>query len=134
MSDLNAYWFLQRAHDHLDNANAELNRPARDIVTFSVCHQSKGIMTDFFRSFLLLHGVNLPAATDLEALRLRCAEIDSRFSTLDLSCMSCHPAKTEHTTAYCTDLDKVKNCIHIADEVKALVDESFRRKEERKDL
>ncbi len=129
MSDLNAYWFLHRANSQLENANAELNRPSDDIVTFSVCHRSKGIIADFFRSFLLLHGVQNKNTENLESLRCACATIDLRFSDLELRLMDCHPTKTDDDHNYCLDINRVKSCIQIADDVKNLVDESFRKKE-----
>lgn len=130
MSDLNAYWYLQRANSQLENANKELNRPSEDIVAFSVCHQSKEIIADLMRSFLLLHGVNSPASTDLESLRRSCSDIEPKFASLNLNCMSCHPAKTENDKQYCMDIAQVKSCVNIADEVKDLVDASFRKKED----
>ncbi|MCC7301861.1 MAG: hypothetical protein IT233_04385 [Bacteroidia bacterium] len=131
MSDLNAYWLLQRATTHLDNANSELNRPSQDIVAFSVCQQSKGIIADFMRSFLLLHGKHVINVSDLESLRQQCGQIDPRFTKLDLGCMSCHPARAEGDSKYCLDIERVKSCANIADQVKDLVDDSFRKKENR---
>ena len=130
MSDLNAYWLLQKAAARLDAAGSELNRPSEDVVTISVCQQSKIIIGDLLKAFLLLNGKSTEAA-DLESMRRSCAAIDKRFEKPDLSCMSCHPTLTRGDEQYCTGLERVQSCMEIANEVKELVDEAFRKKENR---
>ena len=129
MSDLNAYWLLQRAHSHLGTAKDELNRPSEAIVTFSVCQQSKNVLSDFLRSFLLLNGIKTTGLADLESLRMACSLIDTRFEQIDLSCMSCHPTITDGNDHYCLDIERVRKCLDIADQVKKTVDDAFRNKE-----
>ena len=131
MSDLNAYWFLQRAASQMENANAELNRPSEDIVTMSVCQLSKDIIADLLRAFLLLHGEMTVKADNLETLRSACATIEPKFNSLNFRSMSCHPTTLNEDKHYCLDHMNVFRCMGIADRVKILVDESFRKKEKK---
>ena len=112
---------FQLAADLLEFVHQELNRPEEDVMTTSVCHQTRGIMADMLSSYLLKNGKDFSAVNDLETLHAMCCQIDPQFAKINLASMRCHPAKITGEKAYCMDIEHVKTCFDIASDVKELV-------------
>ncbi|MCX6186763.1 MAG: hypothetical protein NTU43_07175 [Bacteroidetes bacterium] len=116
---------FQLASDLLEFVNQELNRPEEDVMTTSVCHQTRGIIIDMLTAYLLLKGKNISAISDLETLHAMCCQLDAKFSKLDFTSMRCHPIKLQGEKAYCMDIEHVRNCFDIANKVKETVSYYF---------
>jgi hypothetical protein len=117
----NSNQMFQLAADLLEFVHQELNRPEEDVMTTSVCHQTRGIMADMLSSYLLKNGKDFSAATDLETLHAMCCQIDPQFASIKLDGMRCRPARIIGEKAYCMDIEHVKTCFDIASDVKELV-------------
>jgi hypothetical protein len=116
---------LITASERLDIAAEELNRPDEDVMTISVCHQARSILTDLITAYLHAKGKDYRHASDLETLRRLAAETDVRFNTLDLESMICHPTKVEGEPCYCMGVDRVRECLELARTCKGWVEEAL---------
>ena len=117
----NANLLFQQAVERLNYFNEELNRPEEDVVTFSICHQTRGIIADLLGSYLLNHGKEYPTSLNLDSLLKLCSEFDAGMMTLNISAMDCHPGNLSAEKTYCLDIDQVKFCINIANKLKEIV-------------
>ena len=133
MSNTDVLKLLQRASAQLKFANKELCRPSEDVVSFCICSQAKCSIADLLSSFLLMKGIDISHAENLEQLRKMCSEINENFSKLDFSGMDCHPTKIPLEEHYCMGIERVKECLKIANQVKEVV-WNFYRNERRKYL
>ncbi|MBX7205564.1 MAG: hypothetical protein K1X81_09085 [Bacteroidia bacterium] len=116
---------FQQAVARLNFVNEELNRPEEDVMTFSVCHQTRGIMSDLLSSYLLKNGKDISAAPDVDVLQVQCGELDNRFSLLDLTVMHCHPGNTQTKDMYCMDMERVGSCLRMANVLKEMIEGNF---------
>jgi len=116
---------FQAASARLTHVNEEMNRPEEDVMTFSICNQTRTVIMDLFRSWLTSHGKEHASVNDLETLYTMCCDIDDRFRSMDVRGMYCYSGKPEGKDEYCLDMDQVKSCLHLAnrlhDEVLARV-------------
>lgn len=126
MRELNAIKLLQRGTAQLEFANEEVNRPSEDVVSLCICSQAKSSIADLLSSFLLMKGIDFTHADTLEQLRKKCSDVDDDFSVLDFTGMDCHPTKIPNESHYCFGIERVKECLRIANEVKKLVWIAFR--------
>jgi hypothetical protein len=124
----NAKELFRQAVNRLEVAHEELNRPDDDVMTLSVCYQSRTILADMMGAYLTLQGKDFSNATDLESMRQLSAESDPRFSTLDLQSMVCHPTKLVGEPCFCMDLGRVRTCLAMTDQCKGWVEEAFASK------
>ncbi|MDH3243184.1 MAG: hypothetical protein OEM26_01100 [Saprospiraceae bacterium] len=105
----------------LSAANIEMQRAQEDVVAHKVCYQSRQSITNYFRGFLISRGIEPNQPLSMENLYQQCVEIDPRFKLLDLSPMPC---KTEEGHAsYCLSIEKVRECLGIAEKTRELVRE-----------
>ena len=112
---------FQLAADLLEFVHQELNRPEEDVMTTSVCHQTRGIMADMLSSYLLKNGKDFSAANDLETLHAMCCQLDPAFASIKLDAMRCHPSKIIGEKSYCMDIEHVKGCYNLASDLKEML-------------
>lgn len=123
----NAKELFRQAVSRLEVAQEELNRPDDDVMTLSVCYQSRTVLADIMGAYLTLKGTDFSKAADLESLRQLSAGSDPRFSDLDLQAMVCHPTKTVNEPCFCMDLNRVRACLDMAEQCRGWVKEAFEK-------
>lgn len=107
---------LEQANQHLEMAKSELNRPAEDVVPFSVCRSARYSISHYFQGFLLKSGIKFNEEDSVETLLEKCRAIDSTFNNVDLSAITF--AKDYE---YSADFNEMENCIELAEQAKQLV-------------
>jgi hypothetical protein len=122
MNTLSPTSLLEKATAHLDFANEEMNRPAEDLVTFSVCYQTKQGLSDLMHYHLLQNKIEVTGHPTLEELRQKCATFDRRFEMMNFESMRCYPTRLENEDCFCLGIDRVKECLSIANQVKTLIE------------
>lgn len=121
----NANELFQKAVSRLEYVNEELNRPEEDVMTFSVCHQTRGIISDFLSAYLVSKGKDIQSVTDIATLGEMSRALDNQFTAINLESMICHPGKLENEETYCMDLARVRTCLTIANSIKGIVAQSL---------
>jgi len=131
MNDLHALKLLQRASNQLEIANEEINRPSEDVVCYSICFRAKCSLTDLLISYLIINDIDSSAANNLEDLQKMCSAIDKNFADLEFASMDCHPTKIKNEEHYCLGIERVKECLRIANRVKELVWQEYKKNEKK---
>ncbi len=113
---------LKQAVEKLRIAEDELNRPCEDVVTLSVCLMARQYMSAMIRLFLLSKSIEHKEEESLSNLLNQCKAVDKQFESINLSkvfCCELNNAECENT--HCLSIEKVNNCITIANQVKLIV-------------
>jgi hypothetical protein len=118
---------LQQALTELRIAEFELNRPHEDVVTMSVCYSARHSLVTMLRLFLMSNDVDQSKGNSLKDLLNQCINIDSQFSTIDVSEILCN--ELDHQACdgkYCLTVDKVNECVAVTNKFKTLVLEKMK--------
>lgn len=107
--------FFKEATKKLNEAKAELFKPAEDFVSYSVCKNSQFAIENYIKGYLISHKVKLDGNETIAILYDKCLSIDKNFSTIDLSAIGCknHPIDSR----YCTEINSVSACFDTADSI-----------------
>jgi len=100
-------------------ADLEMQRSSEDVVTHTICYKSRQSITNYLRGYLLHMGIEPQAPFSMEHLRKQCLAIDNHFEGLDLSVLPCR--EEEGHASYCLSVDKVAECLQVANEVRDMV-------------
>jgi len=109
----------QKALKKIANANAELMKPKEDVVSFSVCLNSKLAIQQLLESYLLKNNIQIKKQESLALLLERCVTHNQKFKTIDLSNVDCRYNSNNHN--YCSGLEKVTNCLDVAKQIELLL-------------
>lgn len=101
--------YFGQAHQYLEAAKNELNRPAEDVVPFMVCRSARRSITHSLMGFLMKHDKMVDDRDTLDILLQKCRSINSRFRELDLS-----PLKFNRDEEYSAELEQMESCIDLA--------------------
>ena len=112
---------LQEADQLLEAAQNEMFRAAEDVVPYLVCSNARLSTSNYLRGFLIKRGVDALTLITLEQLLSKCQEIEPSFQKLSLEHMNC--SSETHDERFCTDLEKVKQCIDFAETTKKMVED-----------
>lgn len=107
---------LEQANQHLEAAKSELNRPAEDVVPFSVCRSARYSISHYLQGFLLKGEIKFDEEDSVETLLEKCRAIDSKFNTVDLSAIT-----FTKDYEYSAEFNEMENCIDLAEHAKQLV-------------
>jgi len=102
-------------------AENEYNRPIEDAVTLCACNKMRGSVEEFLRSFLRHNDAAFNHLDYFNDLLNRCANIDSQFKAIDLSCFVCNNEGGNGHEKYCFSAEKMKDCFIQTRMVKNLV-------------
>lgn len=105
---------LREALLRFKRAEAELKRPRKDVVAYSVCQSSKQAVEMFLRSYLGKAGCG---EMQLKALLERCCRVDNHFRSIDISSFACDGNKC----SYCLSVEKIESCFDSLRVVKEFV-------------
>src|ERR1035437_792912 len=113
---------LKQALTELRIAEHELNRPHEDVVTLSVCYSARHSMNPLLRLFLLSNDIDHNEEKSLSELHAQCVKIDKEFSSIDISTINCNELnRTERDGKYCMTIDKVHECVVLANRFKTII-------------
>ena len=105
---------LQRAMD-------ELNRPEEDVVSLSVCKGTKMTLDLFISAYLLKNNID-PSSMDSVIQRYeKCLILDPTFDKIDIYQLDCMDEKGCDASRYCLSVDKVHDCLKIAEDIRTKV-------------
>jgi HEPN domain-containing protein len=117
-----AHKLFKDAYEKLDQANTEISRPEKDIVSYLVCKNAQVAIEKYLKGFLFQNGVDASNYSSIDALFEQCARINNKFEKVKLSTINCK--SEELSTSYCNDISRVSNCFNIANDL-----DTFLRKE-----
>jgi hypothetical protein len=106
----------------LQNADGEMNRPRKDVVSMSVCNASRESMKAMMHVYLLTKGKNVNVKNSVQEMMNQCVLEDSDFSGISLAGIGCR--ELDHAGCegrYCLDHENVDACLKIANSIKDLV-------------
>lgn len=115
----NPAYLISKAQKKIQFAEEELMKPNEDVVSFSVCNQSKLAIKILLESYLTKHNINFKDQEPLALLLERCTIHNSNFKSIDLSSLTCR--NTPNSQNYCDGVAKVSNCLNIAKQIEALI-------------
>lgn len=115
----NPEYLLSKAQKKIQLAEEELMKPNEDVVSFSICNQSKSAIKILLESYLIKHNINFNDQEPLALLLERCTIHNPNFKSIDLSSFNCR--NTSNSQNYCDDINKVSNCLSIAKQIEALI-------------
>jgi len=107
--------FFEDAINKLKVANAELNKPEKDVVTYSVCKNSQLAIENYLKGYLLQNGIEASNYKTIDSLYEQCVKINKNFEKVDLSDLRCQSHKIDST--FCNEVSRVSNCHSIADKL-----------------
>jgi len=108
-----------KAQKKIQLADEEFMKPQEDVISFSICTNSRLAIQLLFESELLQYGIPVKKNESIALLLERCIMLNPDFKTIDLSKVDCRHNPNNHN--YCSDLDKVGSCFNIAKQVEALL-------------
>jgi len=109
----------KRAQKEIQKAEEELMKPKEDVVSFSVCANSRLAMQQLLESYLLKNNILIKKHEPLALLLERCIKLNPKFKTIDFSNVDCR--YNANNKNYCSGLDKVNNCLNIAKQIEDLL-------------
>jgi len=109
----------QKALKKIAIANAELMKPQEDVVSFSICLNSKLAMQQLLESYLLKNNIQIKKQESLALLLERCIILNPKFTTIDLSNVNCRNNTTNKN--YCSDVSKVGSCLKVTKQIESLL-------------
>lgn len=110
------------AIEKLRIAEFELYRPSEDVATLSVCLTAHQYMGAMMRAFLLSKSIDHNEEESLENLLNHCKSVDNEFENISFNnifCCQLNQAECENN--YCLSIEKVNNCMTVANQVKLII-------------
>jgi len=119
MQTQNVDFLINEADELLNFAKDELSRSKEDVASFLVCHNSRKSILNYLTSFLMREGIDPKQPMTMANLMDQCQNEDARFENLDISDILCR--FEDHEEEYCLSVEKVKECMDVAELVRGLV-------------
>jgi len=115
----NSEFLKQKALKKIKLAEDELMKPNEDVVSHSVCSNSRLAIQQLLESYLLNNNIKIQKKESLALLLERCIILNSKFKTINLSNLECrHNANNQN---YCSDVGKVSSCLTVAKQIELLL-------------
>ena len=113
---------LEETVAKISRAQAELNRPSEDSVTFSICGISKDSIRSLIKLYLKDKEIVFNENNSIAELLHLAIQIDPSFAHLDLSGVACNQIPNNQCNGrYCLSTAQVNRCLETVDEVKKMV-------------
>lgn len=110
---------LVYANELLIAAERETERSEEDVVTHLICTNARLSLANYLGGFLVQQEVAVAQPVTLQGLLDQCRGVDARFEEIDLTPIHCR-CET-HDNDYCMDMGQVKECMDLAQQVRAIV-------------
>ena len=110
---------LHQANLAFKYASEELNKSKDDLVTHTICNQSRNSIRDYLMGYVVAKRAEIPNPATIEKLAEVCKTLDPKFHTLNLEPIRCRMKTTDDD--YCLDSDTVSECYKVAEDVKRMV-------------
>jgi len=107
--------FFNEANKKLQLAKEELLKPAKDIVSFSVCKNSQFAIENFLKGVLIKHDVEIHVNDTMGMLYDKCLAIDKDFKGIEMSAIGCKDSAID--SRYCSEINSVSACFDTADDI-----------------
>lgn len=113
----------------LENSKEEINRPLEDVVTLSVCFKVRNAISEILKLFLDSISAKYNNENSLEQLFLLCKNSTKGFENIDISKVYCNnETNTNCNDKYCQSIDKVAECISVAESLKEVISKKIKTK------
>jgi hypothetical protein len=111
--------YFGQANEYMEIARKESFKSEEDVVPYMICSNARRAMTKYLLGYLMQKGHSVSATSTPELLLGKCLEINPNFKNINLKAMNC--SDEEKGVNFCTDLKKVVNCFHIAEDIKDMM-------------
>ena len=105
----------------LQLAMDEINRPEEDVVSLSVCRGTKMTLDLFMSAYLLKNNVDPTSLNSTSERYEKCMILDPTFKEINIYQLECMDEKGCDTACYCLSVDKVTECLKIAEDIRTKV-------------
>ena len=122
MKNQSADILVQEADKLLRIASEEVQRAEEDVITHTICFNSRQSIINYLASFLHRQGVEPKQPVTMAGLMEQCRDIDGRFNLIDINEFGCK--HDDHPEAYCMGVDKVADCLRVAKQARAIAVEA----------
>jgi hypothetical protein len=116
-------YLIAEADELLSGAKEEMQRAREDVAAYRVCHSSRQALINYLEAFLLNNNIPIQSPVTVEGLMEQCRNYDGRFQLIDLSSIDCRSHVDD--SEYCLNVDKVGECLRIADQVAGMVQDEI---------
>tara|TARA_R110002050_G_scaffold109799_1_gene221355 strand:+ start:87019 stop:87387 length:369 start_codon:yes stop_codon:yes gene_type:complete len=113
--------YLNEGNLLLNRAEAELNKPHEDVMTLSVCQGTKLAIDNYFKAYLTKHQIKDVEKGDLMSRYEKCISFRPEFKEINLHSFDCINDDKCSMTEYCMSINKVSECLKIAEEFRSLI-------------
>jgi HEPN domain-containing protein len=114
-------WLIKANRDFIV-AERLINLSKDDSYTDAICYHSQQSVEKFLKSFLIYKNIRFPKTHDLDYLLKKCSNIDSTFSTLNVTRLSDYATDVRYPEMlYIPSIDESKKAFDIAKEVRKFV-------------
>jgi len=118
MKALNPNLIKEVLHDY-DAACEELNRPAHDVVTHSVCHLTRKSIRTLLQVYLISKKINFSEIDSMEKLVYKSIAVNPSLVRFDFSILSCsHLPSQDIPVNCCMNEEKVSGCFRLLNSLK----------------
>ena len=114
-----AYILLEEADQMVAAAAEEMMRAEEDVITHSVCFNSRQAIINYLTFFLLSNGIRPEEPSVMANLLAQCRGVDPRFRQLNIENIQCRFDVGEKE--YCLSVPQVDECLNIARRASDLV-------------
>ena len=118
MNDKKIDQLIYEGNKMLQTALLELNRPEEDVVTLSVCRGTKLTLDTFLSAYLLKNNIDPQSFSSINERYEKCLILDPEFKKVDIYQLDCVDEKGCDVSRYCLSVDKVNECLKVAEDVR----------------
>jgi hypothetical protein len=105
---------LQRAMD-------EINRPEEDVVSLSVCKGAKLTLDLFMSAYLLKNNIDPTSMSSVSERYEKCKVLDPTFKDVNIYQLDCIDENGCDASRYCLSVNKVHDCLKVAEDIRTKV-------------
>lgn len=109
---------IYEGNQMLQRALEEVNRPAEDVACLAVCKGTKLSMDNFLKAFLLKNNIDPESLKTIRDRYEKCLIIDPSFKAIDIYLLECIDEEKCSMNEYCLSVEKVNECIVIAENLR----------------
>ncbi len=113
--------YLNEGNLLLNRAEQELNKPHEDVMTLSVCQGTKMAIDNFFKAYLTKHQVQNVEEGDLMSRYQKCVTFKPEFAKINLHAFDCIHDEKCTMSEYCMSINKVSECLKVAEDFRNLL-------------
>lgn len=121
MNDKRIDQLIYDGNKMLERAIDEVNRPEEDVVSLSVCRGTKLTLDLFIRAYLLKNNIDPDSMESTVERYEKCKVLDPTFDEIDIYQLDCVDENGCDAASYCLSVDKVTDCLKVAEDIRVKV-------------